>query len=133
MPKVAVYCPDSMYGFAGSHEHQVKWDMFLNDLRTVVAREMSANNEGGMVTFDPLTDVDVVTIPYSRITSRPTATVLIEIITYDWPERSRTMNARLQRILEHMAPFIPAGEVHEGESPMNATFLTKGPGCWAQL
>ncbi len=126
MPKMNVFYPIGLF------DSSVKWDNFLNELADVTASAMEAINPatGERVVFEPYRHIDILSFPYDPSTSHPTAVVLIEIITYGWPDRMENSTERLTGIAEYVGARVPE-EVDPGwKDAVSVTFLAKGEGCW---
>ena len=128
MPEVIVNFPAGM--FKGEDEKRL---LFKDTLKDLVAEQMSAidPHTGVMVTFNPDADIDVTALPYDLLMSGTTATVLLKIITYDWPDRMDNIKARLEVICKIMAALVPDEFIMPGQDAVSVTFLGKEKGCWA--
>ena len=125
MPKASVYHPIGLFDAD-------EWGAFLDDLAEVLANEMSAIDPmtGGMFQNDPEDHIDILSFPYDPATSRPTAVMLIEIITYAWPHRMANIKDRIGAVADVAKRHVGPKFVYIKHDTVSVTFLSKGPDCW---
>lgn len=130
MPKLNVFYPTDLF-----NNDSDTWKDFLDDLSAVTAVEMDAIDPatGERTDFHPDMSIDILSFPYEAATSRPTAVVLIEIITYAWPDRMDTINDRLKAIATTVNRYVRRSWITIPKAAVNVTFLGKSEGCWVEM
>jgi hypothetical protein len=139
MPEVIVKCSDRLF----NSDSRVR---FITQAKLSVACNMDAINPatGEMTDFgnDPEKYIDFTMLEVAPMCTSSTTSCLLTVVTYGqllgsdadgepqyfWPDRMGNIEERLQAIVDELTPYvIPVG----GKDAVSATFMGKGPGCWA--
>lgn len=129
MPTAKVFLPEGFFRSIDEESNFVETVARSTATQMAARRPNKDGSNGEHVTFDPMTQIDVLLFPY-RQSSHATAVVLVEIISYNWPDRLKNINARIGTIAGDLCQIIPPNRVPEGVDTVSVTFLPKPEGCW---